>query len=61
MTTHFFKNNLCCSNLWKSLFEISEGQAGNGFGAFAFNKMYRVSVFNNDKIDLSFRTDISRN
>ena len=36
-----FQNNLRCSDLRKSLFQISEGEAIIGFGEFAFNKMYR--------------------
>lgn len=30
-----FQNDLCCGDLGKSLFQISEGQTGIGFGAFA--------------------------
>jgi hypothetical protein len=39
-----FKNDLRGRHLRKSLFEISEGEAGIGFGEFAFNKMDRPSV-----------------
>ena len=39
-----FKNDLRCRNLRKSFFQISEGEAGIGFGAFAFNKMDRFSM-----------------
>lgn len=39
-----FKSDLCGRNLRKSLFEISEGEAGIGFGEFAFNMVVRFSM-----------------